>query len=433
MPALALLVLTSPASAQEEGFDVSGSVRVRGEALDGQPRVSLSTDDHAVFFRVRLAASYASGPFAIGGEVIDSRAYFEPRGSTVSNSEVDALEPVQAWVQIAPTADARLRLGRFTMNLGSGRLVVDENFRNTTNGFTGAKFDWGNKAGDALTAFWTMPQQRLPDDDAGIRSDRLVRDRERTALQFYGAIATKAGVFGGKLEGYAFRLQERDAPDFLTRNRRLWTIGGRLANAAAPARTDYELEAAWQSGTTRLSSAATDLLDHRVSAIFVHGGLGYTLSGPWSPHLRFAADYANGNGRGDGIGRFDTLYGARSFEFAPSGLYGEVARANLISVETRLELVPTPRTDAYFAVRPLWLAKATDSFGQTGVRDATGSSGREVGTQVEARGRWWAIPKRVRVAAGGVYLAKGPFLRDAPNAPATGDTRYAYAEISYSF
>ncbi len=117
----------------------------------------------------------------------------------------------------------------------------------------------------------------------------------------------------------------------------------------------------------------------------------------------------------------------------PSGLYGEVARANLISVETRLELEPTSRTDAYLAVRPLWLADATGSFGQTGVRDATGASGREVGTQVEARARWWAIPKRVRMAAGGVYLATGRFLRDAPNASTTGDTRYAYAEITYSF
>lgn len=174
---MAIFLIASPAAAQEQGFGVSGSIRVRGEVLDGQPRVDTSTDDHAVFLRARIAASYARGQLAIGGEMIDSRAYFEPRGSTVSSSEVDALEPVQAWLQIAPTRNAKLRLGRFTMNLGSGRLVVDENFRNTTNGFTGAKFDWGDAAGDSLTAFWTMPQQRLPDDDAGIRSDRLVRDR----------------------------------------------------------------------------------------------------------------------------------------------------------------------------------------------------------------------------------------------------------------
>lgn len=430
---MAIFLIAAPAAAQEQGFGVSGSIRVRGEVLNGQPRVDTSTDDHAVFLRARLAASYASGPLAIGGEVIDSRAYFEPRGSTVSSSEVDALEPVQAWLQIAPTKNAKLLLGRFTMNLGSGRLVVDENFRNTTNGFTGAKFDWGDAAGDSLTAFWTMPQQRLPDDDAGIRSDRLVRDRERTALQFYGAIGTKAGVLGGDLEGYAFRLQERDAPDFLTRNRRLWTVGGRLAASAAPGRIDYEVEATWQSGIARASSLVADVADRRVAAFFVHGGLGSSLAGTWKPRIRVAADYASGNGRGNGIGRFDTLYGARSFEFAPSGLYGEVARANLISVETRLELAPTSRTDAYFAVRPLWLADATDSFGQTGVRDPTGASGRTVGTQFEARARWWAVPNRVRMAAGGVYLAKGRFLRDAPNAPATGDTRYAYVEATYSF
>ena len=72
----------------------------------------------------------------------------------------------------------------------------------------------------------------------------------------------------------------------------------------------------------------------------------------------------------------------------------------------------------------MWLEAREDAFSTTGVRDAAGRSGRYAGAQIEARWRYWLIKDRLRTEANGVWLAKGRFLKRAPNAPKAGDTRY---------
>ncbi|WP_297692874.1 hypothetical protein [Phenylobacterium sp.] len=47
--------------------------------------------------------------------------------------------------------------------------------------------------------------------------------------------------------------------------------------------------------------------------------------------------------------------------------------------------------------------------------------------------RHWLVPKFARFEAGAAWLDKGRFLTDAPNAPKNGDSRYAYAELDFSF
>jgi hypothetical protein len=145
-------------------------------------------------------------------------------------------------------------------------------------------------------------------------------------------------------------------------------------------------------------------------------------------------DYASGDGPdAASYGRFDTLYGARRGDFGPLSLYGPVGRANLVSPGIRFEAKPSKRLDMMAAVRGLWLAEAADSFASTGIRDASGRSGRHAGTQIEARVRRWLVPDRLRLEVGGAYLAKGRFLSAAPNAPRSGDTRYGFVDLSTSF
>jgi hypothetical protein len=144
-------------------------------------------------------------------------------------------------------------------------------------------------------------------------------------------------------------------------------------------------------------------------------------------------DYASGDGRGANFGRFDTLFGMRGADFAPSGLYSAVGRSNVIASGVRLEVTPSNRIDAFAAYRALWLASRYDSFATTGVRDVTGSSGRSAGHQVEARLRHWLVPKRLRLEWSGVFLAKGRFLKTAPNAPAAGNTLYNALNATISF
>lgn len=135
-------------------WSVSGSVRVRGEALSGQFRADAPARDEVLTTRTTLSLGYDAGRVRYGAEVFDSRAFGQDRRSSVGTGEVNALELVQAYVDVDLDApgERTLRVGRMTMDIGSKRLVSRQNFRNTTNAYTGGRLVsplWGG----SLTAF----------------------------------------------------------------------------------------------------------------------------------------------------------------------------------------------------------------------------------------------------------------------------------------
>jgi hypothetical protein len=424
-----------------DGWTISGSFRVREEAIDGQFRPAPApTNDHFLSLRTTLFAERHAGPVRIGAEVFDSRGYQERPNSTVGTTEIDALELTQAYVAVdlgqaggAAQPPATLTVGRFTMNAGSRRLIARNEFRNTTNSFTGARLEWrdGDNAG---RVFWTMPQVREPADTDGIQDNVIQWDRESPDLQFFGGSYTRKGVLGGSLEAYGYGLVERDSQRLATRNRRLFTPGVRLVRQPKAGRFDYEVEGIYQTGHERGSTRPTDLSDLQVRAYFVHAEAGRTFQAAWSPRLVLQYDQASGDkGERGKYTRFDTLFGARRGEYGPTSLWGAVQRANLRSPAIRLEVKPDRRWDGFVAVRGLWLDSLTDSFAATGVRDPKGASGRFAGEQVEGRVRYWVVPGFARLEGGAAWLGKGRFLKDAPNAPADGDGRYGYVDLTLSF
>ena len=433
-----LLALSSPAFA-EDGLTVTGSVRLRYESIDGQARTGFNDSDDLLNLRSIVGAEYRRGGFRIGGELYDSRVYGDDPGTPVTTGEVNTFELVQAYVGYAiPDAFGKdtnlgLQAGRFTLNLGSRRLIAADDYRNTTNGNTGLRADLGLGGGTSATLIYTLPQVPLPDDRASLDNNQVRFDRESFDLVLWGGLATKRlSDKGPALELSFYHLGERDAPQRPTRDRSLDTIGLRFYRDPAPGRWDYESETIHQVGTISSSLTPTAAsLD--VSAWFAHLEVGYGFRHRWSPRLALEFDYASGDGRGSKFGRFDTLFGMRRGELAPAGLYNAVGRANLVSPVLRLEATPSKRLDGFVAYRPLWLASRFDSFSTTGVRDASGNSGRFAGHQVEARLRYWLIPKRLRLEWNGLLLAKGRFLRAAPNAPRGGDTIYNSFNATVSF
>jgi len=235
------------------------------------------------------------------------------------------------------------------------------------------------------------------------------------------------------MELYAYGLIERDSPDRQTRNRHLFTPGIRFHRAPKAGSLDYDFEAVYQTGQARATSAPSDVTDLPVSASFVHAEVGRKFAGYWSPRLSLQYDRATGDGAPGHIHRFDTLFGARRSEYGPTSLFGAVQRANLISPAIRLEVAPDKRSDGFVAWRALWLESATDSFGATGIRDRAGKSGKYAGNQLELGARYWVIPGVVRLECGAAVLFKGHFLKSAPNAPATPDTRYGYMDMAFNF
>lgn len=284
-----------------KGLTVSGSVRARYEAIDNNLRPGFRRDEDVLSFRSSLFAEYRTGGFRIGGELNDGRVYGTKAGTTLNVNDVNTMEPVQAYIGAdlgAPFGRGSalsVQLGRIQLALGSRRLVTADEYRNTTAGHTGIRFDARAEGGLAATLIYVMPHQRRPDDPASMRDNEVAIDVESEDLTLFGGLVSKAGLPDkATVEAVYFGLDERDAFGRPTRNRNLHTYGGRLLRAPESGRLDYELEGYLQSGTIRESLApAARLLD--VSASFVHAEAGWTWGGAWKPHLAVEYDRASGD------------------------------------------------------------------------------------------------------------------------------------------
>ena len=435
---LAALLFPIPAFAND-GLNLSGSTRVRYENIEGQPRVGFNKSDDLLSVRTILTGEYRTGNWRFEAELYDSRAFSSDSGTPLTTADVNAMELVQASIRyeasnaFGPGTKLNVQAGRFTLNLGSRRLIAADDFRNTTNGYTGVRADIGLGDGLSSTLVYTLPQVRLPDGGSDLVNNRVKMDRENFDLVLLGGlVAQQLASKRGVVELSFYQLDERDSNALATRDRSLSTGGIRIYRDPSPGSISYESETIYQFGSVSASFApAAPKLD--VSAWFTHFELGYSFARAWAPHVSLEFDYASGDGRGAKFGRFDTLFGMRRADFAPSGLYSAVGRSNLIASGVRLEVTPSKRIDAFAAYRALWLASRFDSFATTGVRDVTGSSGRFAGHQVEARLRYWIVPKRLRLEWNGVFLAKGQFLKTAPNAPTSGNTLYNALNATISF
>lgn len=431
------VVAPASAIADEAEWRTSGTIRLRYEVVDNQVRPNFNQRDDIVSLRTTLFAERRDGPLRLGLEVYDSRAWDADRGTPISTSEVNTLEAVQAYAAVDLGSKGRLgqvslQVGRFMLNLGSRRLVAADDFRNTTNGYTGLRADLA-PFGVRTTLVYVLPQSRLPDDLDSLLDQRQRIDHEGEDLRLWGGVASKPAVIGpASLEISYFNLHESDRPNRPTRDRRLDTLGVRSIIDPKPGRFDGELEAILQTGTIRAGLRPSDPeLD--VRAGFVHADLGYTFTHPWRPRLSAEFDIATGDKPGGRFTRFDTLFGMRRADFAPSGLYAAIGRANLVTPGLRLEVTPPGRWDAFATARAMWAESRRDAFSTTGVRDPTGSSGRYAGFHLEGRARYWLVQDRVRSEVNAAWLDKGRLLRDAPNAPKSGNAAYLALSTAVSF
>ncbi|MFN4096008.1 MAG: alginate export family protein [Sphingomonas sp.] len=410
------------------GFTIEGSVRARGEVVDGQVRPNAPESDAMLSFRTLVTASYDFGGVHITGELDDARSYFQNSRSTAGTSESNALEPLQAYLGVdlgtvaGQQGEGVVRLGRFTTSSGSGRLLDRPDWSNSPNSFLGVDVEWNSARGDRVFLLATRLFDKLPSDRASIEDNKVELDRANAGLHFWGGSFTRARlVAGANAEVFAFWLDERDRAGRATRDRDLFTFGGRVNREPAKGAVDFEVEGALQHGTTRATTSATDLLDRPVRAGMGNVAIGYTFGAGWTPRVSAFVSYASGDTAGTDHRRFDPLFGGRRGDYGPISLYGPVSWANVVSPGLAVEAKPSKTWDFAVKARKLLLASATDSFASTSVRDASGASGRDAGFQVEGRVRNWLVPKRLRVEAGAAppgYLTSAMrFIRSAYCAP----------------
>ena len=453
MLALSALLMPSTAAAQitddgllheaigaPDDWHLSGSVRARFEAIDGQFREEAVNRDQVLALRTTLFAEYDSGPVRVGAEFHDARAYFQRRGSSVGTDVVNALEFSQYYVQgdlgaaLGTGTASYLKAGRMTMQLGSERLVARQGFRTSVTSFTGVRMTREDEGGDGreFVVFWTMPTVRLPTGTTAIRRNRPQWDRENTDLQLFGVFNRLPVSRDIRLETYAYGLIERGESQEDRSDRRLFTPGLRLF-ARPDSGTMFEVEAMAQFGRGRDGSPDSGKPVVPVQAYGFHGDIGYRFAGGWKPELTAFFDYYTGNRREGRIERFDTLYGARRFEFGPTELFGAADRSNMLSPGARLKASPAERLSVMGDYRLLRLASAVDRFSNSDVQDATGRAGRNAGQQVQLQVEYDLIANVLALDLGYARLFKGRFFRDAPNAPNPRDVNYGYSSIMFSF
>lgn len=431
--------LSTQSAQADEGWQFSGAVRVRQEAIAGQPRPQFNAEDQVLLSRSSLQARYTGTGWRLVAELQDSRVMGGNESTPLSNNEVNALDLTQAYVvrdfngALGEGSKLAMQAGRFSMALGSRRLAASEDYRNTTNTVTGLKADWQLRSGSAGTAFVTFPVPRVPDSGLPLLHNEWVLDHERLETLWYGAQWRGAAWRDGTvMEVLAVGLRDRDAPGRPTRDRNLRTLDLRLIREPAPGRWDWDLEAALQWGQASASTVAT-AQPREVDAGFAHLRIGYEWDLPGKPRLALDYDWAGGDGSGSVSHRFDTLYGGRRGDFAPSGLYGLVGRANISSPGLRVELTPTPRLDWMATVRGLWAASVKDAFSTTGIKDVSGASGSYAGTQWDTRLRWAVVPRRLQLEVNAVLLRHGPLLRQAPGVRPGSSTRFLAVSAMTTF
>ncbi|TAN71007.1 MAG: hypothetical protein EPN17_03085 [Methylobacter sp.] len=415
--------------------------RTRYETLDGAYKANGKGGDQQIPLQTDLWLQANLGAFRLGAEFLDARALAADSGSGLNNTHADQADFIQgyaAWADqnvLYSGIGAELTAGRQTLNLGSRRLIARNAMRNTINSFTGIKLRLLDYDNWQFNGFVTLPVIRYPTAAADLVNETHQWDEEDSHTLFSGGFLELYNLgWNINSEVYLYHLTEGDSASNPTRNRRYFTPGIRFYLKPATAEFDFELETIGQFGTVRATTAAKDGKDLQHQAWQQHADVGYTFDMPWSPRLGLQYDYASGDeDPNDGKDqRFDTLYGARRFEYGPTGIYGAFARSNINSPGYRIGINPRSDLQAFLSHRVFWLASSKDSWTSANLQDKTGHSGDFVGHQLELSTRW-DVNSSLNLETGWAHLFKGEFAKNAPSAPNSQDVDYFYVQSMLRF
>ena len=429
--------LASDETSEPAAIEFDGSYRLRYEGLNNSYRNGTDSDQLTVS-RLLAHVRYTGDHWLAGVELQDSRAWGGGSATPLGTDDINVLTPLQyylGWRGRWLGGDLKVQAGRLTSDLGSRRLLARNRFRNTLNNFEGLDIQWqpAGKGANRWRSFWYNPLQRNPGDRAALADNRYSVDRALRGTRFWGLYRESEAV-----TLYALQLDESDQRSIATRDRELTTLGFLLDKVAAANSWGYELEAAWQFGYSRSSTVVeAPLLDHRAG--FAHADWRYQFNDALQSQFRLQLDYASGDrsASDDENNRFDTLYGARRFDFGPTGIYGAFARSNILSPGVRWQfqtasLIEGTKLQGFLGYRAIWLASMDDSHTSAGI--AAGSNERFLGNQIEGRVQI-PIGQQWQTEFGLALLDKGDAYAalSEDSAGDTTPTSYIYSQMTFSF
>ena len=406
-------------------LDVGLHHRMRYENLTnnfrkGQPQ---DIDGGAFRTRLRFGLDWKMFRLFVEGQNSSDVGSEESLLGTINSSLLSTDRLLQAFVAIrldnlfGTGLRADLHVGRMTFDFGNRRLIARNEFRNTTNTFNGVHWNLAQQDLWRVRAFLVKPVS----DTFGVLQP--IRDTlfwgtqyETRQHSWLNADVYYFGINGGQT---------------LEEQRTFGTYGMRAFRYAAPGWWDYEVEAAFQEGT---KTGRTH------SAHFEHVEIGYTFNVPWQPRVAVQYDYASGTSdpNGQSSHTFDTLFGARRFEYTPTSIFGPFFRSNISTPGVRLGFQPRPDTTVRLKYRAWYLAQAKDAWVGSGLQDTTGASGNFLGQDLELRISWqWVTdPTLIELDLGYDYFFKGSYVQsqsDIPGNPSARDSGYFYVQTEMRF
>lgn len=409
-------------------LDLGVDHRTRYEHMTNPFRKGESGTDRQFPLHTRVRVGLNGGPLRLLVEFQDARTHNAGGADFVNNKVVNKRDILQLFasatsVNVLETGlRADLQIGRLTLDIGSRRLIARNDFRNTTNTFDGAHVSFTRQDDWRLRAFLVSSVSRLESDPdpAGPANDNL----------FWGVHWENQEIPWLKHEVYYLGLN--DKPASVSEQRQYSTFGLRLYQSPKHAQFDYEGETVWQVGTKGTTAGDKDHFAH-----FQHAEIGYTFGITWKPRLVAQYDYASGtsNPNGSDHETFDTLFGARRFEYVPTGTFGPFFRSNMSSPGWRLILRPAPPLTLTLKHRAWYLAQSKDEWTGSGLQDPSGGSGNFLGQDVEVRVQW-KPSANLCFDMGYDHFFKGSYidnLAEVPGNPPDDDTDYFYMSTNIRF
>ena len=399
-----------------EGLSLSGAFRSRFENARNSVR-SGTPNDQVLTFRTRIDARYKENGRVWQFEVMDARQQYADADGILGTGDVNALDIQQASVKLALGSEATtLKLGRFTSDYGSRRLVARPIYRNTFNAFDGLEFTHTAPNGNQVAVLATQPVQRLPTDKASVLDNDFEWDKSSNNRRFYGVFTTQPAPLAGKTGGYFDRLRTeayyfslREKSDTIL-DSSINTLGLRAEVRAQPGQFDFEVEGILQRGDNTRITADGNVSrgDHRAEYAFFE--LGYSFAVPSRLRVLFEIDYGSGNDleTPQRQERFNQLFGVTAFAYGPTGFYGVFNASNIITPGLRASFNPIAGLNLMASYRHFWLADRRDSLGRTKQSDPSGLTDSYMGQHLDLRARWDVSPLSIRIEVGAViYKPKG--------------------------
>jgi hypothetical protein len=359
-------------------LDVGGEFRLRWESrtnqLLGRVRESHNAQQN---YRWMLHANLRHGDNlrfffqGIAAHAEDQDGPFQP----TQENHGDIHQLFADWV--IPGAGDRftLRLGRQELTYGVQRLIGPLDWVSTRRRFDGAKLMYRG-AVLHVDAFATRPVIVRRDS-----MDPWNKDRD-----FYGVYAIYKGIANHEVDAYFLGYERRDEtvnPNGRSGEHTTYTLGGRFHGKTG--RWDYDTELAGQWG---------DWAGDRVHAWSFAIDGGYTID-PWpmKPRISAGFDYTSGDDDpyDNKVGTFDQLF---PFDHVCIGMLDLVGRQNLTRSYVGVDFWPVEdRAKMAIVYHRYWLSEekdaAYDAGGVARLRDGSGRSGVEFGSEIDVWLDWW--------------------------------------------